>query len=92
MKYEVVAWDPPNKVVFVGESSTALAEDTITMRETSPGLTNISYTADIRLRGFISLFTFMVRGDIQALGGVARSGIADCFAKGLHKGLAALPK
>jgi hypothetical protein len=44
----------------------------------------VTGTADIRLKGFLSLFTFLVAGDIRALGDDAKTGMERAFAEGRH--------
>lgn len=45
----------------------------------------VDYSADIRLKGFLSLFTWAVAGDIRKLGDAAKEGMAGAFAAGKHK-------
>ena len=102
-------WDPPNKVVVRGDSSSVAAEDSIVFSDAAtPGHTTIEYTvrphacsapraglwprlltrarqADIRLKGFLSLFTWLVASDIRALGDAAKDGMNRAFAEGRHQ-------
>ena len=48
-------------------------------------LTRALPQADIRLKGFLSLFTWLVAGDIRALGVAAKEGMDRAFAEGLHE-------
>ena len=48
-----------------------------------------SLAADIRLKGLLSLFTFMVAGDIRALAVDAKAGMERAFAEGRHTAAAA---
>ena len=43
------------------------------------------FAADIKLKGILSLFTFLVAGDIRALGDEAKVGMNRAFAEGRHK-------
>ncbi len=75
----------PAQVVINGDSSSVAATDTIEFSDApTAGHTRIDYTADIRLKGLLSLFTFMVAGDIRALGVDAKNGIDKAFADGRH--------
>jgi len=86
MKYTVAHWDALNKVTVTGDSSTVAAEDTITFSDApTPGHTTIAYSADIRLKGLLSLFTWVVAGDIKALGADAKAGMEKAFAEGKHQ-------
>lgn len=79
-------WEPPSRVVVRGESDTVEAEDGIVFSESGqPAHTSVEYTADIKLKGFLSLFTFLVAGDIRALGVQAKEGLEKAFAEGRHK-------
>ena len=102
--YTVTHWEPPNKVVVTGDSSSVAALDTIEFSDAADGHTKIEYTvrrcafsarpasgsdaqpqADIRLKGFLSLFTFLVASDIRALGDAAKDGLSRAFAEGRHE-------
>jgi hypothetical protein len=48
-------------------------------------LTRALAQADIRLKGVLSLFTWLVAGDIRALGVAAKEGMDRAFAEGLHE-------
>ena len=92
MLYEIVHWDPPTKVVLTGEGESATATDSMTFRDLGNGKCCVDYEADIRLKGFVmSMFTFLIAGDLKALGTDAKRGMEEAFAKGLHKDLPTLP-
>ena len=50
MVYTITEFDPPNRIVLVGEGSTLTAIDEITFAEVPQG-TAITYTADLTFRG-----------------------------------------
>ena len=86
MQYTVKEWNPPNKVVVEGDSPTVGATDEIVFTDGSqPGTTHVAYSADIRLKGFLSLFTFLVAGDIRGLATSAQKGMEDAFSSGAYK-------
>ena len=85
MKYTVREWQPLTKAVFTADGDTVTAVDTIEFSDApTAGHTKIDYTADIRLKGILSLFTFMVAGDIRKLGDAAKAGLEKAFADGKH--------
>jgi hypothetical protein len=84
-RYVIREWDPCNKVVLTGDSPTVCAVDTIRFSDAAGGATAIDYSADIRLKGFLSLFTWAVSGDIRKLGDAAKDGMRRAFEAGKHK-------
>lgn len=84
-RYVVREWDPCNKVVLTGDSPTVSAVDTIRFSDAAGGATSIDYSADIRLKGLLSLFTWAVSSDIRKLGDAAKAGMAGAFETGKHK-------
>ncbi len=54
MEYRITVFEPPNRVVLMGESSSVSAVDDIRFAAAANG-TTIDYTADIRLRGWMQL-------------------------------------
>ena len=73
-------------MVLTGDSPTVSAVDTIRFSDAAGGAaTVVDYSADIRLKGFLSLFTWAVAGDIRKLGDAAKEGMAGAFAAGKHK-------
>ena len=80
----MVEWDAPRKMKITGDSPTVAATDVIELAEAPGGGTELVYTADIRLKGLLSLFTFLVAGDIAALGKDAEAGLVKAFKEGKH--------
>ena len=86
MAYVVKEWNPPDKVVVEGDSPTVGARDEITFSDgATPGTTHIAYSADIKLKGILMLFTWLVAGDIRGLATSAQTGMEAAFSKGAHK-------
>jgi carbon monoxide dehydrogenase subunit G len=81
MTYEVTAWDPPNRVVLKGESSTVRAVDEIRFEATTTG-TRISYRADLRLRGPLALAEPLFRGRFDETGKKAMAGMKAALESG----------
>jgi carbon monoxide dehydrogenase subunit G len=79
MTYEVVAYEPPHRVVLHGTGSTVRAIDEITFEPTSTG-TRIHYTADLRLRGLLRPFEPLLRGKFEETGRRAMEGMKAALA------------
>ncbi len=76
MEYRITVFEPPNRVVLMGESSSVSAVDDIRFAAAGAG-TAIDYRADIRLRGWMRLVQpFLGRAFAKlarnALGGMQR--------------------
>lgn len=54
MEYRITEFEPPSRVVLVGEGSGVWSRDEITFTETGEG-TRVDYVAEIRLSGFLGL-------------------------------------
>jgi dehydrogenase/reductase SDR family member 12 len=54
MEYRITEFDPPAKVVLVGEGSGVWSQDVITFTDTPDG-TRVDYSAEIRLSGLLGL-------------------------------------
>ena len=87
MTYAVTDWQPETRVVVEGEGDIVRSVDLIEFVEgPSPGTTTrINYTADITLKSWYSLFTWLVAGDIKALAKDAQKGLETAFESGKYK-------
>jgi NAD(P)-dependent dehydrogenase (short-subunit alcohol dehydrogenase family) len=56
LDYRVVAYDRPHRVVLLGESDTIRSEDTVTVVPRPEGGSILTYDADLRLLGPLTLF------------------------------------
>lgn len=82
MRYRVEKWVDGELVRYAGESTKAVTVDDISFRDgPSPGTTVVDYQADIRLKGWLSLFGFAINGALQALGDGAIKGIETACAE-----------
>jgi carbon monoxide dehydrogenase subunit G len=54
MEYRITEFEPPSRVVLVGEGSGVWSRDEITFTETGDG-TRVDYVAEIRLSGILGL-------------------------------------
>jgi carbon monoxide dehydrogenase subunit G len=55
LRYEIVEFDPPNRVVLVAENASVRSTDAITFTADSSGGTVIQYDADLALKGLARL-------------------------------------
>ena len=81
MVYRTTVWDEPKRVVLEGSGSTVKATDDITFESIGEGRTRISYRADIRMKGLLSIVTPLLGKRFQALGDAAMSGMQEAFAR-----------
>jgi len=58
----------PGRITLVGNSKTATSTDDITVRETAPQGSEVTYQADIELRGLARLGAPVVRAALERLG------------------------
>jgi len=78
LDYRIVAYERPARVVLLGESDTVRSEDTVTVVPTQGGGSILTYDADLRLKGPLSLanpvlaLPFRRIGD-RGLGGLRRA-------------------
>jgi hypothetical protein len=54
MEYRITEFEPPSRVVLVGEGSGVWSRDEVTFTETGEG-TRVDYVAEIRLSGLLGL-------------------------------------
>lgn len=78
MEYRITEYEPPSRVVLVGEGSGVWSEDVFTFSE-APGGTRVDYAAEIRLSGLLGL--------MQPLLGRAFAGIAKGVVTGMRREL-----
>jgi carbon monoxide dehydrogenase subunit G len=78
MVYTITEFDPPNRVVLVGEGSTLTAVDEITFAEVPQG-TVITYTADLTFRGVMRFVAPLLGGVLKQVGRKAVTGMADAL-------------
>lgn len=78
MRYRTIALEPDRRVVFSGEGARVTATDDIGFRQTEAG-TEISYRADIRLKGLLRLAEPFLGGVFSRLADAAAGGIAKRF-------------
>jgi dehydrogenase/reductase SDR family protein 12 len=74
MEYPITEYDPPNRVVLIGEGSGVWTEDTISFTETADG-TTVDYLAEIRLSGFMGLIQPLLGRAFTSIGRGAVAGM-----------------
>ena len=75
MVYTITEYDPPHRVVLVGEGSTLTALDTIEFAAKNEG-TEITYTADLTFKGIARFFTPFMGSKLDDVGSKAVAGLA----------------
>ena len=72
MEYRITEFEPPSRVVLVGEGSGVWSRDEISFTETGEG-TRVDYVAEIRLSGLLGLVQPLLG---RAFASVGRSAVA----------------
>eukprot|EP01104_Vermistella_antarctica_P012796 TRINITY_DN3770_c0_g1_i1.p1 TRINITY_DN3770_c0_g1~~TRINITY_DN3770_c0_g1_i1.p1 ORF type:complete len:162 (+),score=39.17 TRINITY_DN3770_c0_g1_i1:211-696(+) len=82
MTYEVKEWSEGERVRIDGDGVGATSVDIITFRDgPEADTTEVDYYADIQLKGWKVLLTWLVSSDIQSLGDDAMRGMTERCAK-----------
>lgn len=74
MTYDVEVWEPPHRVVLRGDGKTIRAVDDIRFEATAGG-TLIRYSADLRLKGLLSLLEPLMKKRFAHTGEAAMDGM-----------------
>jgi len=74
MEYRITEYDPPHRVVLVGEGSGVWSSDEISFT-TIPGGTRVDYVAEIKLRGILALAQPLMGGALAKIGRGAAEGM-----------------
>lgn len=75
MVYTITEFDPPNRVVLVGDGSTLTAVDEITFAAVPQG-TAITYTADLAFKGVMRFVAPLLGSVLKGVGRKAVTGMA----------------
>jgi hypothetical protein len=78
MVYTITEFDPPNRVVLVGEGSTLTAVDEITFVRVPQG-TAVTYTADLAFKGIMRFVAPLLGGILKNVGRNAVAGLAEAL-------------
>jgi hypothetical protein len=83
LTYRVVECESPRAVTFVGENATVVSHDRITF-ETIPTGTRVSYDADLRLKGLLSLADPLLALAFNHVGERALAGLREVLGRPAH--------
>lgn len=75
LDYETTAYESPKRVVLRAENSTTISEDTVTVTEKPGGGCEMTYDADLRLKGALRLFDPVLGLMFRRLGDNAADGL-----------------
>ncbi len=81
LTYRIVEYDPPNAVTFRGESSTVVSLDRITFESSERG-TQITYDADLALKGPFKLASPLLKVAFKRVGARALAGLRRTLEEG----------
>ncbi len=79
--YGITAFDPPHAVTLRGENATVVSLDTITFAATDAGGTQVTYDADLVLKGPLRLADPVLRLIFGRIGDAAVGGLAEALAE-----------
>jgi hypothetical protein len=74
MEYRITEYDPPRRVVLVGEGSGVWSSDEISFTAVPDG-TRVDYVAEIKLRGILGLAQPLMGGALAKIGRGAAEGM-----------------
>ena len=75
LRYEIIDFDPPNRVVLAAENASVTSIDQITFTEDSSGGTVVEYDADLALKGVARLATPIFAVAFRRIGDRASDGL-----------------
>jgi dehydrogenase/reductase SDR family protein 12 len=75
LDYRVVAYDRPGRVVLLGESNAIRSEDTVTVVPRPGGGSVLTYDADLRLLGGLSVFNPVLSAPFRRIGDRGLAGL-----------------
>ncbi len=81
MEYRITDWDPPRRVVLVGEGSGVWSRDDIRFEATPTGGTTVHYMAEIKLTGLLRFVQPFLGGAFANVGRRAAAGMRRELAK-----------
>jgi hypothetical protein len=83
MEYRITDYDPPRRVVLVGEGSGVWSSDEISFTALPDG-TRIDYVAEIRLQGPLGLIQPLLGRAFAKIGRGAADGLGAALARQVH--------
>ena len=76
LPYRTVEVAPPERIVFAAQTGSVEVRDEASVVATGPGVCEVTWDADVRLRGWRRLFDLPLRVVFQRLGSRAHRGLA----------------
>ncbi len=76
LTYETTEADPPKRVVLRAENSTLISLDTLTFEPTADGGTEVTYDADLTLKGALRILDPALKLVFGRIGDAASDGLA----------------
>jgi len=80
LTYRVVEYEPPTAVTFLGENTTVVSHDRITLETTTTG-TRVTYDADLRLKGPLRVADPLLGLAFNRVGDRALAGLREVLAQ-----------
>ena len=80
LTYQVVEYDRPRAVAFVGENATVVSRDRITFETIASG-TRVTYDADLRLKGLLRLAGPLLALAFNRVGARALAGLSEVLGR-----------
>lgn len=77
LEYTTTELERPHKIVLVGENDTTTSTDTITIEERADGGCDVTYDAELELKGARKLADPLLDLGFQRLGDKAKQGLAE---------------
>lgn len=75
LEYETVELQRPTRIVLRGENSSAISDDTITIAPRPDGGCDVTYRAELELKGLRKIAEPLVGAALQRLGAKAKTGL-----------------
>lgn len=79
--YEIASYDPPNRLVFVGDGKRFEGTDDIQLSPAGEDGTRVTWTADFKMKGLASMLEPFLRGTFEDISQHAMDGLADTLGR-----------
>lgn len=77
LPYRIVEVDPPHRVVFAAETDSVVVRDEARIDPRGPSASNVTWDADLRLRGIRRLLDVPLRAIFNRIGESAKEGLGE---------------
>lgn len=81
VNYEIASYDPPNRLVFVGDGKRFEGTDDIQLSPLGEGSTKVTWTADFKMKGLAQLAEPFLKGTFEDISQHAVDGLADALGR-----------